>query len=83
MLQDDQSGRQQWTFTPVAGGYSITVVRGRAACGQVSHRILADSLIHELLLIAAICRLSAACNAPLAAIWCIDLKLNSQSTSLL
>ena len=40
MLQDDNSGRQQWTFTPVAGvagGYTITVQRGRAACGQVCH----------------------------------------------
>ena len=32
--QDDASGRQQWVFTPVAGGYTITMPMGRAACGQ-------------------------------------------------
>jgi hypothetical protein len=31
--QDDGSGRQEWTFALVTGGYTITTQQGRAGCG--------------------------------------------------
>lgn len=31
-IQDDKSGRQQWQFTPVTGGYVITMPMGRPTC---------------------------------------------------
>ena len=34
LLQDDGSGRQQFTFTPVNGGYTMTVVNGRDGCAD-------------------------------------------------
>lgn len=34
LLQDDGSGRQQWVFTRVAGGYTITMPMGRSGCNQ-------------------------------------------------
>jgi len=35
-MQDDNSGRQQWTFTAVAGGYTIQILNGRpGGCGTV------------------------------------------------
>ena len=33
-LQDDGSGRQQFTFTAVAGGYTMQVLNGRPTCGS-------------------------------------------------
>lgn len=34
-MQDDGSGRQQWTVTAVGNGiYTITMPQGRAGCGQ-------------------------------------------------
>ena len=33
-MQDDGSGRQQWTFTRTANGYNIQVVNGRAGCNN-------------------------------------------------
>ncbi len=36
-LQDDISGRQQWTFTPAAGGgYTIQVLVGRSFCNPAA-----------------------------------------------
>ncbi len=34
LLQDDGSGRQQWTFVAVGTGYYIEVLQGRAGCGD-------------------------------------------------
>jgi hypothetical protein len=46
--QDDSSGRQQWTFTAVAGGYTIEVLNGRpGGCGTVN--ILDLALLFVLL----------------------------------
>ena len=33
--QDDASGRQQWTFAAVTGGYTITIVQGREGCNDI------------------------------------------------
>ena len=35
MLQDDNSGRQRWVFTAIAGGFTITVAGGRAGCSTL------------------------------------------------
>lgn len=63
-LQDDNSGRQQWTFTPVAGGYTITVVRGRETCGQVA-LILAPAASHQNAFQSSACCLSYLLDARL------------------
>ena len=34
-LQDTNSGRQQWTFVNVTGGYHIAIRSGREGCGDL------------------------------------------------
>ena len=35
LLQDDGSGRQQFTFNPVSGGFTISVLNGRVGCADL------------------------------------------------